>query len=101
LAVSTDFIKLLAIALFVRAREVSSGGKLIFENAETVYFNLDAIPRKNGSYSCGSSCGNEIARLECHGGGDVAEEFGDGEDEVAGGTLLLDDAVEPRGDGDR
>ncbi len=32
--------------------------------------------------------------------GDVAEELGDGEDEVAGGALLLDGAVEAGGDGD-
>ena len=33
-------------------------------------------------------------------GGDVAEEVGDGEDEVAGGALLLDGAVEAGDDGD-
>ena len=61
---------------------------------------LDAVTGLNGAYSCGSSGGDEVAGLEGHGGGDVTEEIGDGEDEVAGGALLLDDAVEAGDDGD-
>src|SRR5580698_760731 len=76
------------------------GCEFVFENAEAVDLYLDAVTRLNGSNSRGSSCGNEIAGFKSHGLRDVTEEFGDGEDQVAGGTLLLDGAVEPGDDGD-
>ncbi len=76
------------------------GCKLIFEYAQTVYLYLDAVSGLNGSYSCWSSSRDEIAGLEGHGGGDVAEELGDGEDEIARGTLLLDHTVKAGDDGD-
>src|SRR6202044_1706780 len=76
------------------------GCELVFEDAEAVDFYLDAITGLNGSYSCGGSCGDEVAGFEGHGLGDVTEEIRDGKDEVAGGSLLLYGSVEAGDDGD-
>ena len=76
------------------------GCKLIFKDAKTVYFYLDAVSGLNGSYSCWSSGGDKVAWLQGHGGGDVTKEFGDGEDKVARGALLFDHTVKTRDDGD-
>ena len=80
------------------ARGVLLRCEFVFEDAEAVYLHLDAVAGPDGSYSGGGAGGDEIAGLEGHGGGDVAEQVWNGGDEVAGGTLLLDDAVLPRDD---
>ena len=103
-AVLLDFIKVERVtrviwAMAVRLRMLF-GLEVVFEDAEAVYFYLDAVAGLDGAYSGGSSGGDEVAGLERHGGGDVAEQMGDGEDEVAGAALLLDDAVEAGGYGD-
>src|ERR1700721_2071187 len=59
------------------------------------------VPGVDGSYSGGGGGGDEVTGFEGHSGGDVAEQVGNGKDEVAGGALLLDNTVEPRDDGDR
>ena len=43
------------------------GCEFVFEDAEAVYLYLDAVTGLNGSYSCGSSGGNEVAGFEGHG----------------------------------
>ncbi len=76
------------------------GGEDVFEDAEAVYFYLDAVSGLDGAYAGWGSGGDEVAGFEGHGGGYVAEQVGDGEDEVGGGAVLLDDAVEAGGYGD-
>src|ERR1700729_3105050 len=72
------------------------GCKFVFENAQTVYLYLDAVAGLNGSHSCGRTGRNQVAGFKRHDLGDVAEQIGDGEDQIAGRGLLSDDAVEPR-----
>src|ERR1700678_2602312 len=97
----TPIIEPCGIAEDHYARSVLLRCEFVFQDAEAVYLDLDAIARPDGSYSGGGAGGDEVAGLEGHGGRDVAEQVGNGEDEVAGGPLLLDDAVEPRDNGDR
>src|SRR5579872_6909676 len=76
------------------------GGECVFEGAQSAYLYLDAVSALNGAYAGGSSGGNNVARLEGHGGGDVAEKVRDREDEVGGDSLLFDLVVEASGEGD-
>ena len=79
---------------------VNFGDEVFWRSAEAVDFDFDAVAGLDGAYAGGGSGGDEVAGFEGHGGGDVAEKVGDGEDEVGGGALLLDGAVEAGGDGD-
>src|SRR5207302_2023669 len=76
------------------------GRKFVFQDAQSIDFYLDAVAGLNGSYARRSAGGNQVARLKRHGGSDVAEQFGDGEDQVASGRLLFYRSVEPRDEGD-
>src|SRR5271168_2340883 len=82
-------------------RPMLLGCKFIFEDTQTIYLYLDAVAGLDGSYSRRSSGGNQVAGFEGGERGDVAEQRGNGEDEVAGRSLLLDDAVEAGDHGDR
>ena len=76
------------------------GGEGVFEDPEAVYLYLNVVAGLDGAYSGWGSGGDEVAGFESHGGGDVVEQVGDGEDEVGGVALLLDFAVETGGEGD-
>ena len=77
------------------------GCEFIFEDAQTVYLYLDAVARFNGPNSGRRAGGNEVAGFKRHELSDVAEQLGDGEDEVPGRALLFDDAVLAGDDSDR
>jgi hypothetical protein len=60
------------------------GCKFIFEDAQAIYLHLDAVAWLNGSNSCRSSSGNEVAGLERHDLRYVAEQVSDGKEPPAG-----------------
>ena len=77
-------------------------GQLRLDAADGLH-RLDGVPAEV-LLACaereGQGIKDQVAGLKAHGRSDVAEQFGDGKDQVASGCLLFHCSVQPRDDGD-
>src|SRR4051794_27861923 len=81
-------------------REWLFGGEGVAEDAESGDLYFHGVAGLHWAYAGGGSGGDEVAGFEGDGCADIAEEEVEGKDEVRGGALLFDLAVEAGGDGD-